>query len=101
MHNQTFPKLYVIVDRNLSSSHRAVQACHAVAQFQLDHPETDWKNHSLVLLGVDGHLMLEYYLDLFTGLYDVSGFKEPHWHDRLTAVAATDVSSYLKDLSLL
>lgn len=42
-------RLYVLVHDNLTPSQKAVQACHAVAQFQIKHPGV-WMNETLVLL---------------------------------------------------
>lgn len=43
-------KLFVVVDRNLSSAQKAVQAAHAVAKFQSEHPESLWINGTLIIL---------------------------------------------------
>jgi hypothetical protein len=45
-------KLYVVVNRELSPSYRAVQAGHAVAEYLLadKHNAEVWKNHTLVYL---------------------------------------------------
>jgi hypothetical protein len=63
-----------------------VQAAHGVAQYCLDHPDTPWRNGTIVLLVVEG---LEAYIqghDL--GRHSV--FREPDAGDLLTAVVGLD-----------
>ena len=45
-------KLYALVRKDLSPSQRAVQAGHAVAEWLLRGPKTDWDNGTLIYLGV-------------------------------------------------
>lgn len=45
-------KLYILVRSDMSPEQQAVQAGHAVAQFVLDNPKSDWKNSILVYLRV-------------------------------------------------
>lgn len=46
-------KMYVIVRKDIPETWYTPQACHAVAQFALDHPEHhgDWQNQNIVVLG--------------------------------------------------
>ena len=52
-------KLYVAVRKDLSYSQRAVQAGHAVAEYMLNCPSSNWKNQTLIYLGVKGLTQLE------------------------------------------
>ena len=54
-------KLFVLVDRTLSRSQQAVQACHAVAEFAIYHKDY-WEHKSLVLLAVNGEEEMEAWL---------------------------------------
>lgn len=51
-------KLYVLVRNDLKYSSPAVQAGHAVAQFLLENPNSEWNNHTLVYLKVQSELIL-------------------------------------------
>lgn len=93
-------KLYIIVDKKLSTSQRAVQACHAGIEFAKKYP--DWKHESVILLGCDGEVEL---IDkaaefLFTGL-PFTTFIESYWNNRITAIAVHGADEMLKDLQLL
>jgi hypothetical protein len=43
-------KLYVLIDEKYDSSYRAVQGGHAVAEYMLRHPDSNWKNQTLIFL---------------------------------------------------
>lgn len=43
-------KLYIVVPKSLSYSQRAVQGGHAIADFMIRNPESEWRGHSLVFL---------------------------------------------------
>ena len=45
-------KMYVLVRKDLPSTYRMVQGAHAVAEYLLRYPDTEWKNGTLVFLGV-------------------------------------------------
>lgn len=93
-------KLYILIDKRLSASQRAVQACHAGIEFAKKYPE--WKHESVVLLGCDSEMEL---IDkaaefVFTGL-PFTAFSESYWDNRVTAVAVHGADEMLKDLQLL
>lgn len=95
-------KLYLIVRKDLSTSQRAVQAGHAVAQFLLCSPSTRWQNGTLIYLGVKGLKQLENLKRKFE-IEDIRyiEFKEPDLNNEITAIA-TDVSNrYVERLNLL
>lgn len=93
-------KLYILVDKRLSPSQRAVQACHAGIEFAKKYP--NWEHQSIVLLGVEGEMEL---IDraagfLFAGL-PFTAFTESYWDNRTTAVAVHGADEMLKDLQLV
>lgn len=94
-------KLYVIVDKTLSKSQQTVQACHAVAEFMLKHPDR-WPNHTLVILAGEPDEMEHWsdWLDNVVGSVAVP-FREPYWNNRLTAVAAHGCDKEVEELDLL
>lgn len=91
--SQPVRKLYILVDQNLSPSQRAVQAAHAVAEYLLTHRDTEWDNGTLVLLKVPD---LEPWLKHADAI-----FREPDLDNRITAIAAYDISEIAKGLTLL
>jgi len=98
MPNQSH-KLYILVDKTLTPSQRAVQACHVAIEFAKAFPE--WKHESLVLLAVDGEDdMLDYYKRILGGYMRV-GFQEPYWDNRFTTIACYGCDDLVKDLTLL
>lgn len=97
---QSSHKLYILIDKRLNPSQRAVQACHAGIEFAKKYP--DWKHQSVVLLGVDSEMEL---IDkaaefVFTGLPHAT-FIESYWNNRITAVAVHGADEMLKDLKLI
>lgn len=97
-------KLFVIIDRTLPNEHRAVQGGHAVAQFLIDHPDTEWNNGTLVYLGVPNSMkLLRLKAELSLKRKPVSFFEETDWgtSPRLTAVATTFELPSIKRLKLL
>jgi hypothetical protein len=73
-------KLYVVVDSNLSPSQQGVQAAHGVAQYLLEHPDTEWTNGTLIILKSPE---IERW---FTWAESV--FREPDLDNRVTACVA-------------
>lgn len=94
-------KLYVIVRRDLSTSHQAVQAGHALAELLIKH-EIGWKNGTLVYLSVKDEATLR---KLFKKLpcEHKAFFEEPYWQNQMTAIAAYGMKlpHYLRKFSLL
>jgi len=95
-------KLFVIVRKDLSTSQQAVQAGHAVAEFLLCGPKTNWKNGTLVYLGVKGLYQLERWIwKLNERGVPIVVFREPDIRNEPTAIA-TDINCDLfKKLNLL
>ena len=48
-------KLYIIVRDDLSPAQKAVQASHAAAQFQKEHPMAPWINGTMILMQTDSN----------------------------------------------
>jgi hypothetical protein len=82
-------KLYVIVPKTLSPSQKAVQAGHAVADFVIRNPESEWRGHSLIYLTVETDKELDKLFEEVKGWCrsEIGWFHEPYWDDKLTAVA--------------
>lgn len=94
------PKLFVLIDRRLSRSQQAVQACHAVAEFAKKYP--DWIHRSMVLLAVDGRDELEqHWLKDRLVNFRHAAFHEPYYDNHVTAIACHGVDEIVKDLRLL
>lgn len=88
--------MYILCRRDLSEGQRAVQSCHAVAEFMTQHghlPEVqDWaKNHrTMVILGVDSEEDLAKWESTFgTRQVEFSTFKEEDIGFQRTAMAVT------------
>jgi peptidyl-tRNA hydrolase len=85
-------KLFLVVRRDLSPGQQAVQACHALKEFNVMHPEKDklWyeMSNTLALLEVNDEPALEKLLEkaLWRGVA-VSSFREPDRQNELTALA--------------
>lgn len=95
-------KLFVIVRKDLSTSQRAVQAGHAVAEFLLRGPFSRWNNGTLVYLGVKGLYQLENLKRKFEndGIEYIE-FREPDLNNEVTAIT-TDIDNYhVERLNLL
>ena len=98
-------KLYIVVPKSLSYSQRAVQGGHAIADFMIKNPESEWRGHSLVFLTVptDEELVALYEESKGWCRCETGWFHEPYWDNRLTAVAiyGDDASERLKNLPLM
>lgn len=92
-------KLYVLVRTDLKKSSPAVQAGHAVAQYMLDHPDSDWNNSYLIYLRVRSLDELNVWKSkLLYGDFDtlkLSSFSEPDLNNELTAIAASGLNANL------
>jgi len=93
------PKLFVLIDKRLSRSQQAVQACHAVAEFALKYGN-QWEHRSMVLLAVDGGDQLEEWTGKLADCRFVE-FREPYYDNRMTAIACHGCDELIKELRLL
>jgi len=92
-------RLYVLVRKDLSESQQAVQAGHAVAEFLLNNPKTDWRNGTLIYLGVSGESDLWKWKDrLGDGCIE---FREPDIGNQITALAVAGDKAKFRRLELL
>jgi len=81
-------KLYVIVRKDLSTSQRAVQAGHVVAQFCLYCPFSRWNNGTLIHLGIKNLRQLEKLMNqLSNNNINYTEFREPDMNNEVTAIA--------------
>ena len=95
-------KLFVVVRLDLSNSQRSVQAGHAIAEFMLHRPNSSWKNHTLVILGVDNKDRLEQVIDrLDMKGIDWIGFREPDLNNEITAIASDIDCGVFRKMKLL
>ena len=90
-------KLYILVRNDLSKSQQAVQAGHALAEYLIKKPDTQWDNGTLVYLKVrNKQELLKWYSKL-----DCIGFREPDKNNELTALATLSRGQELTTLRLL
>jgi len=94
-------KLYVLIRKDLNHSQRAVQAGHAVAEYLLKGSD-DWKNSTLVYLGVKGEHQLRTWMNKLSRL-DIKcvPWREPDMNNQITAIATTAESELFKNVNLL
>jgi hypothetical protein len=79
-------KLYTLVRKDLSPSQRAVQACHAVAEFLLKGNLQGWDNGTMVVLSVPRLEDLEaWQRRLSIDGHETVAFVEPDIGDQKTA----------------
>lgn len=96
-------KLYVLIRKDLNPSYQAVQAGHAVAEWLLQHGQvTDWKNGTLVYLGVDNEEALEHWAQKLDSKHmEWTEFREPDIEDQRTAIACLHDGKVFKNLRLI
>ena len=81
-------KLYVIVNSTLTPSQQAVQAGHAVAEFLIKNPNTQWRNGYLVYLTDRPYNYdVRSCSGLRIGFQEYAEFKEPDLENHVTAYA--------------
>lgn len=99
--NKPSHKLYILVDKTLTPSQQAVQACHAAIEFAQAYPE--WEHQALVLLGLEGERELDKWSNWLAHQQGtkVTTFRESFWDGKLTAAACYGVDEYVKNLPLL
>jgi len=95
-------KLYVLCRKDLKPAYRAVQAGHAVAEWLLRGPRTEWKNGTLIVLGVSGQRHLKTWKRrLDDNNIPYKEFREPDIRNQTTALAAVHTGEIFRNLSLL
>ena len=94
--------MFVIVRKDLTDSQRAVQGGHALAEFLLHGPSTNWSNGTLIYLGVKGLKQLHTLKRKFDNEHiSYSMFVEPDMNNEITALATDIENKHLKKLNLL
>lgn len=95
-------KLYVLVRKDLSKSQQSVQAGHAVAEWLLRGPSSNWENGTLVYLGVKNERDLHKWMDkLQKRKKEFVKFVEPDIGDQVTSIARVSDGEEFKGLELL
>jgi len=98
-------KMYVLVRKDLSKSQQAVQAGHAVAEYLVRGPSTDWDNGYMILKKVKNEADLKNWMRNLTEIgVECAAFIEPDIGDQMTAFAAVgedDLDKVLRTLPLL
>lgn len=95
---QTEPRLYVIIDESLESVYGCVQGGHAVAQYLLENPDSEWKNNYLIYLK-DKLERLVVKLQMLGIRY--TEFREPDLGNKLTAIAVLGNQKVFQKLKLM
>lgn len=101
---ETNNKLYILVSNRLNPIYGAVQGGHAIAQFLIEHPNSEWKNNTVVYLSCDIDNFLNRQKKRHQLLKDElhSVFKEPDLDNQITAIACYKIpQKYVKNLKLL
>lgn len=96
--HQTEPRLYVIIDETLDPIYGCVQGGHAVAQYLIENPSSEWKNNYLVYLKGDVEKIMLTLKSL--GIY-YTEFHEPDLNDKVTAIVVLNHRNVFKKLKLI
>lgn len=88
----TAKRLYVLVNKRLSTVYGCVQAGHAVAKFILENPDRKWNNEYLIYLWAD----TAYWQSKFDELgMEYTAFYEPDLNGTVTAIAVQEDTGLL------
>ena len=92
-------RLYVLVRNDLTMSQRGVQAGHAVAEYLMKETQHDWKNGTLIYLGVKGEQeLVEWMNKLELENIPYRLFREPDRNNEITAFACICSNGIFKGL---
>jgi len=95
-------KLYVLQRKDLPTSYQAVQAGHAVAEFLLNGPDTEWDNGILIYLGVNNEKdLIRWSEKLKMKRINYVVFKEPDIGNQITSLATVCEDKIFRNLKLL
>ena len=98
-------KMYVLVRKDLDEygkSYKYVQAGHAVAEYLLSYPDTQWQNGTLIYLGVrDEFELVSWVHKLQRNNIKCKPFKELDLDNKITALACVSTGELFKRLKLL
>jgi hypothetical protein len=92
-------KLYVLIDKSLKPVYGCVQGGHAVAQWMLEHPDSqEWQNEYLIYLSAD---VSKWKRKLEFLEVEYTEFKEPDLDYRTTAIAVFGHDELFKNLKIV
>ena len=92
-------KLYVLIDKSLKPVYGCVQGGHAVAQWMLEHPDSqEWQNEYLIYLSAD---VSKWKRKLEFLEVEYTEFKEPDLNYRTTAIAVFGHDELFKNLKIV
>ena len=92
-------KLYVLIDKSLRPVYGCVQGGHAVAQWMLEHPDSqEWQNDYLIYLSAD---VSKWKLRLEVMGVKYTEFKEPDLDYKTTALAVFGHEELFKNLKIV
>lgn len=81
-------RLYVLTRQDIGPVYAGVQAGHAVAEYLIQHPQTPWRNSTLIYLVVENEEELNLWGErLSSEGIKFAEFKEPDIGDQKTAIA--------------
>lgn len=96
------PKLYILTRTDLPGSQPGVQAGHAVAQYLLENPDTEWDNGTLIYLATSCEDELEHWKHKLNWKgHKYAEFREPDIGNELTAIACCTDTKIFGKLRLL
>ena len=92
-------KLYVLIDKSLRPVYGCVQGGHAVAQWMLEHPDSqEWQNDYLIYLSAD---ISRWKMRLEAMGVEYTEFKEPDLDYKTTALAVFGHEELFKNLKIV
>ena len=97
-------KLYILVSDKLNPIYGAIQGGHAIAQFLIEYPNSEWQNNTVVYLSCDIDKFLSKQKKRHQLLKDELHcvFMEPDLDNQITAIACYKIpQKYVKNLKLL
>lgn len=97
-------KLYVLISDKLEPIYGAVQGGHAIAQFLIEHPNSEWQNNTVVYLSCNlNKFIRQMNKRIYIGKYEeYSVFQEPDLDNQITAIACYKIpQNYVRHLKLL
>ena len=97
------PKLYILCRSDLSDlTYSSLQGGHALAQYLIDYPDTEWNNGTLIYLdGGDEKNLMRWAEKLSYKGIKYSAFIEPDIGHQLTAIASLGDGKTFANLKLL
>jgi len=95
-------KLYVVVRKDLDKVFAMVQGAHAVAEYLLQCPNSDWKNQTLVFVQISDYWALTRLANkLSMAEKPFVQFFETDLNNELTSIACYNTGEVFKNLQLV